>query len=65
MRNNNDRKASSGLETTARELAIALWGQELDKLPENTQAEIRKQARQIESKKWIAMARGQDEGKLF
>jgi hypothetical protein len=55
----------SGLETTARELAIALWGQELDKLPENTQSAIRRQAREIEAKKWIATARGEDDRKLF
>jgi hypothetical protein len=56
---------TSGLETTAKELAIALWGQELDKLPETTQAAIRRQAREIEAKKWIATARGEDDRKLF
>jgi hypothetical protein len=55
----------SGLETTARELAIALWGQEFDKLPENTKADIRRQAREIEAKKWIATARGEDDRRLF
>jgi hypothetical protein len=55
----------SGLETTARELALALWGQDLEKLPEQTRAEIRRQAREIEAKKWIATARGEDDRKLF
>jgi hypothetical protein len=59
MRNKN------GLETTAQELAIALWGQELDTLPENTRAEIFRQAREIEAKKWMATARGEDDRKLF
>ncbi len=58
MRNKN------GLESTAQELAIALWEQDLEKLPEQTQAEIRRQAREIEVKKWMATARGEDDRKL-
>ena len=58
-------RKTSGLETTAQELALALWGQDLEKLPEQTRAEIRRRAREIESRKWIATARGEDARKLF
>lgn len=56
---------TSGLETTAQEPALALWGQDLEKLPEQTRAEIRQQAREIEAKKWIATVRGEDDRRLF
>jgi hypothetical protein len=59
------RQPKSGIETTARELAVELWGEDLDRLPENTKAEIFRQAREIELKKALVTARGEDERKLF